>query len=54
MIAADDISRARAISIENEIARRGIALKRQGRELVGPCPRCAGHDRFGICISKQL
>jgi phage/plasmid primase-like uncharacterized protein len=54
MIDADEISRARAISIEHEIARRGIALKRQGRELVGPCPRCAGRDRFGISISKQL
>jgi hypothetical protein len=45
---------AKAMPIESEIARRGIALKRQGRELVGPCPVCGGTDRFAINIAKQI
>jgi hypothetical protein len=40
MIANTDIERARAVPIEDEVARRGIKLKRQGAELVGPCPVC--------------
>jgi hypothetical protein len=29
-------------------------LKRQGREWVGPCPRCAGEDRFAIHEGKGV
>ena len=47
------IERARAVSIEAEIAHRGYQLKRQGKELVGPCPRCGGTDRFSIHVTKQ-
>jgi hypothetical protein len=54
MIANTDIERARAVRIEDEIARRGIKLKRQGSELVGPCPVCGGRDRFGVNIRKQV
>lgn len=32
----------------------GAVLKRAGREYVGPCPYCAGTDRFSINPSKNL
>ena len=40
--------------IESEIARRGIKLRRKGNELIGPCPRCGGDDRFAVNIVKQV
>jgi len=47
------VAKARAIPIEDEIARRGIKL--QGTvERYGPCPKCAGDDRFGVSTRKQL
>jgi hypothetical protein len=54
MLDDNRITQARAASIESELARRGIRLKRQGRELVGPCPRCGGTDRFAVNIRKQV
>ena len=45
---------AKAVAIEDELHRRGIALKRVGRELVGPCPVCGGTDRFAVHLGKQL
>ena len=48
------IADAKAIRIEDEVARRGVVLKRQGRELVGPCPICGGTDRFAINFAKQV
>lgn len=45
------IQRAREIPIET-IAPEG--LKRQGRQLVGPCPRCDGTDRFAIHLDKGV
>jgi hypothetical protein len=49
------VVRARAVPIESEIARRGgLGLKRKGKELVGPCPKCGGDDRFAVNIVKQL
>jgi hypothetical protein len=54
-IRATDIENARALRIEDEIARRGINnLKRQSGELVGPCPTCGGTDRFAINVHKQV
>jgi putative DNA primase/helicase len=53
------IDRARAVSVVNEISRRGIKLRRQGRELVGPCPVCgdggkgARSDRFAVHVAKN-
>jgi hypothetical protein len=48
-------ARARAISIEREIERRGIKLRKKGLfEQVGPCPKCGGDDRFSISTSKNL
>src|SRR5262245_51948264 len=51
---SDWVDRARAVSIESEIDRRGVKLKRVGAEHVGPCPRCAGEDRFAINPAKGL
>ena len=48
------IQRARSVPIEAEIERRGFKLKRAGHELIGPCPRCGGEDRFGINVAKQV
>jgi hypothetical protein len=48
------VDRARAVHIEDVIERRGIKLRRQGVELVGPCPKCGGEDRFAINIKKQV
>jgi hypothetical protein len=44
---------ARAVRIEDEIARRGIKLR--GRvDRCGPCPMCGGTDRFAINTRKQV
>src|SRR5262249_43897439 len=49
-----DVASAKSIAIESELSRRGIALKRAGRELVGPCSVCGGTDRFAVHIGKQV
>jgi putative DNA primase/helicase len=49
-----DIESARDIPIEDEVARRGIKLRRAGAELIGPCPLCGGVDRFGVNVRKQI
>ena len=46
-------AKARAVSIEHEIDRRGIKL-RGGVERVGPCPICGGEDRFAINTKKGV
>ena len=50
------VSKARAVPIEQEIERRGIGskLRTQGKELIGPCPVCGGHDRFSINPKKRV
>ena len=53
-ITDDTVAIAGSVPIEDELARRGIRLRRQGRELVGPCPRCGGRDQFGVNIVKQI
>jgi phage/plasmid primase-like uncharacterized protein len=48
---------ARSVPIETELGRRGIHLRRQGRELVGPCPvcgGCSGTDRFKVSTAKNV
>jgi putative DNA primase/helicase len=40
--------------LEDLARQRGWTLKRRGAELVGPCPRCGGDDRFSINPGKQL
>jgi phage/plasmid primase-like uncharacterized protein len=54
MISADAIARARAVRLEDEIARRGLKLRRTGAELIGPCPVCGGTDRFSINVRKKI
>jgi hypothetical protein len=54
LLPADEVERARRIPIEDVVAARGGTLKRQGRELIGPCPHCGGTDRFGINLKKQV
>jgi hypothetical protein len=48
------IETARHVKIEDECARRGIKLKRIGAEIVGPCPKCGGQDRFAVHLKKQI
>jgi CHC2 zinc finger len=47
------LDKARAVRIEDEIARRGIILRGKN-ERCGPCPVCGGDDRFSINVSKQV
>jgi phage/plasmid primase-like uncharacterized protein len=54
---SDAVELARSVPIEDELARRGIKLKRQGCELVGPCPLCGGSrssTRFKVSPRKGL
>jgi hypothetical protein len=53
MIDSDAIAAARAVRIEDEIARRGIRLRGKA-ERDGPCPVCGGTDRFSINTRKQV
>jgi len=48
------VANARAVRIEDEIARRGIKLNGGTVERCGPCPRCGGDDRFSINTRKQV
>jgi hypothetical protein len=48
------IAHAKTIAIEAELGRRGVKLKRIGRELVGPCPACGGRDRFAVNVAKEI
>jgi hypothetical protein len=50
----DAVERARAVSIESELVRRGVRLRRHGKELIGPCPRCGGDDRFAVNPQRQI
>jgi putative DNA primase/helicase len=51
-IDADAIVVARAVRVEDVIARHGIKLRRVGAERVGPCPVCGGTDRFAVNVKK--
>ena len=42
------------VLMADAVARLGLQLRRQSRELIGPCPRCGGRDRFAINIGKQV
>jgi hypothetical protein len=51
----DAAERARRVPIEDEVAQRGFKLRREGRELIGPCPVCReGEDRFSVNPKKQV
>jgi phage/plasmid primase-like uncharacterized protein len=48
--------RARAVRIEDELARRGLPFwtKARNNNLGQPCPMCGGNDRFSVNIRKQV
>lgn len=48
------IQRARAVKIEEVASMAGARLKKAGGELVGPCPRCGGTDRFSVNSKQQV
>jgi DNA primase len=48
------VDRARSVPIATEIKSRGIKLKGNGTERVGPCPKCGGEDRFSINTKKNV
>lgn len=53
MIDGADIRQAQtAATLASLLA--GIPLRREGAELVGPCPRCGGKDRFQVNMRKRL
>jgi hypothetical protein len=52
MIPSEQIDRARAVRLEDEISRRGIKLRGRNGSLEGPCPVCGGTDRFAINTKK--
>jgi phage/plasmid primase-like uncharacterized protein len=51
---SDAVDIARTVPIENEMARRGYHLRRNGKDMVGPCPVCGGRDRFIVTPGKKL
>jgi 5S rRNA maturation endonuclease (ribonuclease M5) len=52
MIPSEQIDRARAVRLEDEISRRGITLRGRNGSLEGPCPVCGGTDRFAVNTKK--
>ncbi len=52
--AARWVEAARAVRVADEAARRNLALRRAGTELVGPCPVCGGRDRFAVNPAKNI
>lgn len=52
MISAEVVDAARMVRVENVCD--DLKLRRIGRELVGPCPRCGGDDRFAVHTVKQM
>jgi Zinc-binding domain of primase-helicase len=53
MIDAETVALARAVRIEDEIARRRIPLRGR-RERVGPCPVHGGTDRFSVKVPPEM
>ncbi len=52
-LSTDLIERARNVPIESMFDACAFGLRRQGRELVGPCPACGGRDRFQVHTVKN-
>ncbi len=56
-MAFDDSRRAeaQALPMDEILSRLDLAgLTRAGHEMVGPCPRCGGTDRFGVNLRKGV
>jgi phage/plasmid primase-like uncharacterized protein len=56
MLNHDIANKARAVRIEDELARRGFPFwtKPRHNNQGHPCPMCGGHDRFSVNTRKQL
>jgi hypothetical protein len=54
VITPEQIERARQMRIVEVVAQRGLRLRRAGNELIGPCPRCGGRNRFAIQLVQQV
>lgn len=55
MFSEDELHEARSISVVEIAERHGANLKKQGRELVGPCPVCGGReDKFAVWPDKNI
>jgi Toprim domain/CHC2 zinc finger len=50
----DELHQARSVSVVEVAQRHGAKLRREGRELNGPCPRCGGVNRFAVWPAKNL
>jgi CHC2 zinc finger len=48
------IEQARAVPIASVLGAHRSKLRRTGAELVGPCPKCGGEDRFAIHLQKNV
>jgi hypothetical protein len=48
------IEQARVVPITSVLGAHRSKLRRTGAELVGPCPKCGGEDRFGIHLQKNV
>jgi hypothetical protein len=48
------VQRAREVDISAVAQTLGVILKRQGTELVGPCPACGGTDKFAVHPRKAV
>jgi phage/plasmid primase-like uncharacterized protein len=55
-VLADQLDVARAVRIEDELARRGFPFwtKPRNNNLGQPCPMCGGADRFSVNTRKQV
>jgi hypothetical protein len=54
MFTEDELDEARLVSAVEVAQRRGAQLRREGRELIGGCPRCGGVDRFAVWPAKNI
>lgn len=49
------LDESKRVPMEEVLDRLGVAgLKRQGAEMVGPCPVCGGRDRFAVNLRSHL
>lgn len=48
------IAEAKRVDLTAWAVKREPAIRRNGRDLVGPCPGCGGEDRFSISIQKNV
>jgi putative DNA primase/helicase len=55
MFTEDELARARAVPVRDIAEEHGAKLRREGRELVGPCPVCrCGDNRFALNPDKNI